>query len=174
MQKAWVLPLCLMGVLLLSHQPAPGQGLYTWKTTGLVMQLPYDTASAEIMEEGDELRISWPDLELHFLAVEKDSAEHYFANPYHDLLLELIREFRLIRLTEPQNFTSTPEGVWLTAKDTAVFTDTAVLGALSWPGSDLVVVAVFDCFGAPLPRATTIMKSLAFMQYADRKKNRVE
>jgi hypothetical protein len=166
MQKDWVLPLCLIGVLLLNHQPSPGQGLYTWKNTGLVMQLPYDTASAEIMEEGDELRISWPDLELHFMAVEKDSAEHYFANPYHDLLMELIREFRLIRLTEPQNFTSTPEGVWLNAKDTAVFTDTAVLGALSWPGADLVVIAVFDCYGSPLNTAIAIMQSLAFKQYA--------
>lgn len=149
-----------------------GQGDYTWSSTGLTMQLPYDTASAEIVEEPDELRISWNNLELQFLAIEKDSIVRYFTKPYEELLMELIREFGLIQLTGPAPFASTPEGVWLTAKDTAIFTDTTVMGALSWPGSDMLVIAVFDCFGAPLPRATTIMKSLAFLQNTEQNRKR--
>ena len=165
MQKNCLLSVLIAG-LLFGVIPLSGQGLFTWGSTGLTMELPYDTASAEVVDDGNELLITWSKLEISFLSVSKDSVERYFADRYLEFLMGIVDELELIPLSTPQKFPSTPDGVWFTAIDTAIFTDTVLLGAISWPGAALVVIALFDCYGSPLNSAISIMQSLAFKQYA--------
>ncbi len=147
--------------LLLSAQ-AFSQYSYKWDIAKLNMNLPFNPDNAEIVNDNEGMMITLDDLELEFLIISKDSAYLYYSEPYYELIREIIDEFDIIPLSSPSQFPNTTEGTWIIALDTLVFTDSLVLGALSHPSGNYIVLAVFDCYGFPLSDAVSIMRSLRF------------
>ncbi len=138
------------------------QHTYTWEETGVVMDFHFNPADAEFEDEDGELTIYLDELEMEFLALNKDSVMLYFNNPYIDLIHALVDEFEVIILSTPDSFPNLNEGVYMLAMDTVLFTDSLLLGAFSHPLSPLIILAVFDCYNSPFAEALAIMRSIRF------------
>jgi hypothetical protein len=146
-----------------------GQHTFVWKQAALVMDLPFPIDSAEVVEEDGQLNLFAEGLDLEFTLLDKDSAARYFPNLYPDLLSAVARALTLTLVSSPQPYPAASEGLWVTAIDTNIFTDSLLLGATSFPETNTLVVITIDCYRSPLTRAVGVMRSLRFQTSATKR-----
>lgn len=152
--------------MLLASFVANGQNAYVWETTGLAMQLPFAPEEALITEKDDVLNIYSSGLDIEFTLLPKDTAQQHFLYLHSGVIEAVAGALALVVVSDTDTFPLIREGLWVKAKDTALFTDSLVLGVLSHPTRNILVVVTIDCYDAPMVKAVELVRSLFFLSSA--------
>jgi hypothetical protein len=142
---------------------------YVWNKAGLQMVLPFDPSEAEIRETDEVLNIYAEGLDLEFRLLPGDSTVFLYPKFYPGLIEAVAAALALVIVSSPDTFPLHREGAWVVAKDTILFTDSLLLGALARPKALHLVVVTIDCYDAPLSTAMAVMRSLRFTDRGTRR-----
>jgi hypothetical protein len=150
--------------ILLAGVTTFAQDTLHWQRINLSMILPFPSAEAEIEEDAEGLSVFTDDAEVEFLLIRADSVLRNFPNPAADLIYALAIEFDLIITGKAHLFPSIPNGQYLSAVDTSIFTDSLLIGAFPDPTGRFFILVVFDCYGTPLQNAISMFNSFLFKE----------
>ncbi|MFO7722185.1 MAG: hypothetical protein R6V49_03080 [Bacteroidales bacterium] len=141
--------------------PLASQTTWCWKAANLGIDIPFHADSIMVEEDSTEFWLDADVLEMELLLIPKDSLDVNTADIYQSMLDAIVKEYELVVLSNAKKMKGIPEGTYLTALDTLVFTDTVVVMAFPGP-SGLVFAGVIDCYEVPLHIGVTLANSFRF------------
>jgi hypothetical protein len=141
--------------------PLSAQTTWCWRAADLSMTFPFHVDSLFVEEDSEEFWMDADVLELELLRVPKDSIPVTSTDLFTSMLEAIVSEYDLIVLSGPAPIDSLPEGKYLIALDTLVFTDTVVVMAFS-NKNGFVIAGVIDCYEVPVSTGKLILNSFRF------------
>jgi hypothetical protein len=147
--------------------PLPAQNTWCWKAADLSMTFPFNVDSIFVEQDSEEFWMDADVLEMELLRVPKDSIPVTSTDLFTSMLEAIVGEYDLIVLSGPAPIDSLPEGKYLIALDTLVFTDTVVVMAFS-NRNTFLIAGVIDCYEVPVSTGKLILNSFRFSSPACR------